>query len=492
MRLAILAVVLAILIVYTWKDWFIPLCALIVMTAVMKHESMPTNMGGIQGANPWNLLFFFVVLGWLADRLRRRERVMLPRAVLAVTIGYAAVIFVSFARGVMDVGSVKYSPDGDMTGMSALGFVSEYFINPMKYLAVAVLLCDGARTRRNMMLGIGALLAQAVVYGLQVIKYVPLSVLLIAGDSPFRYRIGRDAGLHANDMALVQVLGFWSAIACLSMWSHLKVWMRWGLVGASGIMLLALALCNSRGGFLAFLAVTIGLAVWRWRWMLAAMPVALIALCVAFPSIPSRVLVGIGVTDIGGQATDDWDAISAGRTTYLWPPALEQISKGPVAGFGRLAILRTPMHGKVVELAGLCPTHPHNAYIEQLLDSGIVGLLLTVAFLVLPPVLGLTVRRKADPLIRTAATIGLIGAGTILVMGVSGQTFYPREGIFLVLCAYGLMVQAYALNRAAATRSVLAPTPGPVRPAAAPVLFGRAPAPMGGWHGPILQGRRSE
>lgn len=488
MRLAILAIVLAVLIVYAWKDWFIPLCALIVMTAVMKHESMPTNMGGIQGANPWNLLFFFVVLGWLADRLRRRDHVMLPRAALAVTIGYAVVIFAAFARGVLDVGSVRFAPDDEQAGLSTLGFVSEYFINPMKYLAVAVMLCDGARTRRNMALAIGAVLAQAVLYGLQVIKYVPLSVLMIAGESPFRYRIGRDAGLHANDMALVQVLGFWSAVACLSMWRHLKVWMRWALLGSAGVSLLSLALCNSRGGFLAFLVVTIALAVWRWRWMLAAMPVGLVALCIAVPSIPSRVLVGIGVTDVAGQESDDWDAISAGRTTYLWPPAMDQISKSPAIGFGRLAILRTPMYGKVVELSGGCPTHPHNAYIEQLLDSGFIGLLVTLTFLLLPPCLGLTVGRGADPLVRAAATMGLIGAGTLLVMGVSGQTFYPREGIFLVLCVYGLMVRAYALHRARSWEGASLPH-ATLQTTTAP--YRTAHPGVRAWHGPVLQGRRS-
>lgn len=467
MRLAIFILILGALLIYAWKDWFIPLCALIVMTALMKHESIPRNVLGIQGANPWNLLFLFVLLGWAADRFRRRDKAGLPTAVVLAVAGYVLVIVVAFLRGVIDVDSVRVASEEEAP-LTTLGFVSEYFINPLKYLGVAALLFDGARTRRNMVLGLGAVVLQPLLYALQVVRHVPLSVLFIAGESPFRYRIGRDCGLHANDMALVQVIGFWSAVACLSLWPRLRGWLRWALVGGAGVMLLALALCNSRGGFLAFLVIAVGLGVIRWRWMLAAMPVALIALCVAFPSIPTRLAVGVGVADVSGSEGEDWDAISAGRTTYLWPPSMDEIAASPVVGQGRLTILRTSLYERIVDLNGMCPTHPHNAYIEMMLDSGVVGLALTLAFYLLFPCLGLSVGRSAAPLLRTVATMGLAGGAAILVMGLSGQTFFPREGIFVVLCTYGLLLRAYVAHRASvpvgvrARQSVRAPLPAHV------------------------------
>jgi hypothetical protein len=51
-----------------FKEWFVSLGVLVVITAILEHPDAPKNIGGVQGLNPWNILFVFVFMGWLANK----------------------------------------------------------------------------------------------------------------------------------------------------------------------------------------------------------------------------------------------------------------------------------------------------------------------------------------------------------------------------------------------------------------------------------------
>ena len=71
------------------------------------------------------------------------------------------------------------------------------------------------------------------------------------------------------------------------------------------------------------------------------------------------------------------DAISAGRIDGIWQPLLPEALKSPLWGNGLDSILwSSPMStGGMVVVA-----HPHNAYLEALLDMGLIGLALMLLF----------------------------------------------------------------------------------------------------------------
>src|SRR5436189_6331220 len=56
--------------VYAWRNWFVSLCATIVLMAFMQHPDMIKikNLGGIQGLNLWNILMLAVLLCWWVGR----------------------------------------------------------------------------------------------------------------------------------------------------------------------------------------------------------------------------------------------------------------------------------------------------------------------------------------------------------------------------------------------------------------------------------------
>ncbi len=462
MRVYILIALFIGMSIYAWRNWFIPLCVLIIFDAVMKHDDMPRSLFGIQGLNLWNILLICVFLSWLVSRLSApapAPGARVSKAFILLCAAYMGIIVIAAIRGMLDGSSIRSGNEDYSFDFTPLGFISDYLVNPIKYIVTALLLFEAARTRKNLLLAMSAVFGQALLYSVQVVKYIPPSTLLYAENSS-RNRIQKECGLHANDMALVMVVAFWGMMACLPLWKRLRWWWKLPIAMGAPLVAVALALCQSRGGFLAFVCVGLAFGVLRWRRILLLFPVALVAAAFAFPSMTSRVLEGVGVTNVAGQVTQNLDEISAGRLTNIWPPTIEEIGNAPLFGQGRLTILRTQLFDRILAAEGDVPTHPHNAYLEMLLDSGMVGLLITLMLFVGVPIAVFAGWRSADPLLIAARDTGLAAAIGYLVMGVSGQTFFPREGVFVVLCGYGIMGGAYMLmlaQRAPALQGVAQP-----------------------------------
>lgn len=448
MRIAVLMAGIFGLGLYAFRDWFVTLCGLIVLSVVTKHPEMPVQLGDISGANPWNLLLLFVILGWAKDRLSRPQEPAAPAFLRWALLAYAALLVVGFLRGVMDVGHFRM-PDGH--SISAGDFTIEYLVDPMKYLVEALLLFDGLRSRRNLLLGLGAMGVQVLLLALLAIRHVPVSALLEAsktsqGEQEFRSRFQREIGLHANDAALVLVAGFW---VLLFLWPVLKkIWRPWHLLVpvAAGATALALLLTNSRAGYLALVCVGLFFGVIRWRKLLLAIPVVAVLVVALMPNVADRISFGTSVQSASGDTEQNWDSISGGRMTNLWPPTLAQIERSPLIGEGRMTMARTAVYQEVVNLEGSCPNHPHNAYLEMAMDSGLLGLAVVLAIL-----FGVTWKCSReigpDPLFQAGRLAGLAGVATLAVMAMSGQSFWPREGIDTIICLLAILAGTYVLDR---------------------------------------------
>jgi O-antigen ligase len=97
---------------------------------------------------------------------------------------------------------------------------------------------------------------------------------------------------------------------------------------------------------------------------------AAIALALLLPgAVLVRVQLGLGAFDL--------NALTAGRLDYIWLPLLPEVLRSPLWGNGIGSVMWTESmrtgHMFLVE-------HPHNAYLQALLDAGIVGLVLLCAY----------------------------------------------------------------------------------------------------------------
>jgi O-antigen ligase len=177
-------------------------------------------------------------------------------------------------------------------------------------------------------------------------------------------------GTHANDLGRLHLFAF---ALLLFVWAETKrPGMRLFLLLTLGMLGIALLLTFSRAAIAG--AVVVGALFLMWKFNAKTLSLAIIAVMLAAlfgaDALYSRLTLGF---DEGA------DAVSRGRIEGIWLPLLPELAKSPLWGDGLRATLWSfPM----VNEAMAHTNHPHNAYLEVLLDMGIIGLVLLMAYYV--------------------------------------------------------------------------------------------------------------
>ena len=464
---------------YAWRDWYKALCGLILLMAVVERPDMPKGMFGVPGLNPWNLLLLNTVLAWAASR--RRERLVwdMPRHLNLLLLLYLGVVMVAFVRMMADrTHLVSWSP---------ISLTNDFLINPIKWTIPGLLLFDGCRSRRRLSFGLFSVLAMYLVLALLVIKWVPPRYALEATELQGRTLrvLDRATGFHRVDMSMMLAGASWAMFAAASLvkrHSH-----KLGVVAASLAVVYAQALTAGRAGYVAWAAVGAILGGLRWRRYLLLAPLVIVALAYLVPGSAGRVMEGISEDEdaLAGDQIDE-NKLTAGRSR-IWPYVIEKIGDAPVFGHGRLAMRRTGLAEFAAKALRDDFGHPHNAYLELLLDNGVVGFALIIPFYVVALFHGFRLLRDSrSPVFVATGGVASSLVLALLVASLGSQTFYPREGTVGLWCALGLLfrvsversrvvAQARAAARSAADRSAAEREPDSV-PRVAPIRPGTTAA----------------
>jgi O-antigen ligase len=419
---------------YGWKDWFPPAVSLVLMIAVHDHPDMPREILGVPGLNLWNLLLLATVPAWLAGRRREGLRWDMPPLATGLLAIYLAIIVVGFLRLAFDPGPVQLST-GDLVG--------EYLVNPVKYLVPAVMIYDGARNRPRLLLALAGVLGVYLFLSVMVVKWVPLSEAMTGGDLGSRAlrRLDRETGFFRTGLSVMLAGASWALVAARPLARSRLVSLA--LLGAAGLVAFAMALTGGRGGYLAWAGVGLVLSLLRWRIALVLAPLVAAAVLAVAPGVKERALEGVGEDEATGQQQVDAELLSAGRLA-VWPYMLAKIEESPLVGFGRLGYRRSGLHAQIT--AEVDPTfpHPHNAYLEWLLDNGGLGMAPMLLLYVL--VLGLALvlfRDSRHPTFVAAGGAAFALVGAQLVGGFTGRYWYPNEETVTMWAAVGLMLRVW-------------------------------------------------
>jgi O-antigen ligase len=142
------------------------------------------------------------------------------------------------------------------------------------------------------------------------------------------------------------------------------------------------------------------------------------------------------------RITTGWDsglnAVSAGRVDTIWLPLLPEVWASPLFGHGLGSIMwsQAMRAGSILQV-----THPHNAYLQAVLDIGFLGLIVLAAYFihVWKGFRRLSRDPHLDPMRRgfyEGASVGLVA---FLISGFAGSSLLPvPEQCFLWL-AIGMM-----------------------------------------------------
>lgn len=414
-------------------DFRIGVVLLILLMPISTSPLMPSAMLGITGLNPLNLLLLGTLASCLLHGLTDGSlRGFLPRPLLWLLI---VPMLAAGALGAQHVGEIvpAFHTYDLIAFHDVAGYLRDLVAKPLLMVLFALLV--GAAVSKSTQpekFLLPALLSIWVV-GLSVLAFVAQSgVALHQLASSNAREFLSTLGMHANDQGRFYALAY---ALLLFAWAEAKgPGLRMALVASMALMVTALVLTFSRGAFGAFLLVNLLFLFWR-RSVKTLVLFGLTA-SIALFALPAEVYERLATGEGEGI-----DAISAGRIDWLWVPLLPEVMRSPVYGSGLGSILWSqPMRVGGGESV-LLTTHPHNAYLQALLDMGALGLVLLCAFYahVCRRFWKLGADPALDPALRgffLGAAAGLLG---FLVSSITDGSLLPRPEQALLWLAIGMM-----------------------------------------------------
>jgi O-antigen ligase len=394
----------------------------------------PHEMFGIVGLNPLNLLLAGTCCSWLLHSFAAGSpRHLLPRPLLWL---YVVPILVAGAIGTRHIHEIAPTLLVVYQGLDfadAMSYLREMTLKPLLLVIFALLVAaaaaKSARPARFLLPAVVSMTSMAVIVpGYVLLSGIGLHALASSDDRGFLSTLG----LHANDLGRLYAIAY---ALLLFTWAEARdMPRRWVLLAAAALTVVALVLTFSRGAFVELAVVSALFVLWRRspRTLAFAALVALAAVVLAPAAVYQRMATGEGA---------GLDAISAGRLNGLWLPLLPEVLRHPLFGSGTSSILWSGAMRQGAGYQVLAVTHPHNAYLESLLDMGVVGTALLCAYFVhvWKRLRELSTDPRLEPALRgffQGAAAGLVG---MLVSDFTDSSLAPRPEQAFLWLALGMM-----------------------------------------------------
>lgn len=353
-------------------DFRIGVVLLILLMPISASYLFPHEMFGLKGVNPLNLLLAATLASYLLRALPEGGlRRFVPRPLLWLYVVPIVAAGALGARHVGDIAPAFFIYDA-LDFYDTAGYLVNLVAKPLLLVVYALLI--GAAVSRSVKPERFLLPAWISVWVMAsiLIVYVLHSGIGLAQLANSRAReFFSPLGLHADDFGRLLEVAY---ALLLFTWAETRTpAAKLGLLASMGLAVVALTLTFSRGAFLGFVVINLLFLLWRRNGgalvvfgLLAAM--ALFALPDA---VYERITMGFG---------SGLNKISAGRIDGLWLPLLPEVLRHPLFGNGLESMLWSEPMRRGAGVTVLAVTHPHEAYLETLLDMGIVGLALLGAY----------------------------------------------------------------------------------------------------------------
>src|SRR4051812_39177872 len=346
-------------------DFRVGAVLMMLMLPVERSVYFPHSGFGVIGLHPLNL----VLAATLASFLLRGQNLsrFLPRPLLLLVVVPMLVAGTIGARHVEEIHPGFYEAML-INFTDAFGYYRDIVVKPL-FIVLGALLVGAAVTRSQkperflapVILSVWMMSLMSIIY--VAAAGMSLGALASSGSREFFSALG----LHANDLGRLYAVAY---ALLLFTWGETKdLRLKSVLVVTMGVLTLALMLTFSRGAFIGFMLVNALYLLWKLnaKTVAIALLVGALALWLMPGAVVGRMMVG---TEEGGD-------MSAGRVDEIWTPLLPEILRSPPWGNG----LDSTMWSHAVWTDQmLLVTHPHNAYLQTILDMGLVGLGLLLAY----------------------------------------------------------------------------------------------------------------
>ena len=423
-------------------DYRVGAVLLIVLTPISASELFPHEMFGVTGLNPLNLLLV-ATLGSFVLRGRGLGS-LLPRPLLWLFVVPIAVAAAIGAQHVNEIPPLFYEQEL-INYTDAWGYVRDAAIRPLLLVVTALVIGAAVAGSQKPERFITPLVVAVWLMSLLSIIYVAasgVSLGLLASASE-RGFFAAALGMHANELGRLYAVAY---ALLLFVWGETKdLSLKSVLVATMGVLTLALLLTFSRGAFLGFFIVNALFLLWKFN--MRTLAIALLVAALALPLMPGAVWDRLSLGFAGGG---DANSVSAGRIDEIWLPLMPEILRTPPWGNGLDAILwsKAMWAQTILEV-----THPHNAYLQAILDMGVGGLALLLAYYghVARNLRRLGSNAYLSPTLRGVFQGALAGLVCFLVTGMAGSSLRPTPEFTFLWIAIGMMYGTLARKPASTT-----------------------------------------
>ncbi|MFQ5709123.1 MAG: O-antigen ligase family protein [bacterium] len=389
-----------------------PLKALSILILLVPFSAMELfneAVMNLPGAKPLHLLAFFV-LAIAAFHYKQAEPVP----------GYAKV-FILVLVAIFSISVVRSLSHGEIFSyleeekLSTSQYLLSYYLKPLIYFMPLLVIIKFAKGKGHL-----AFVANVMVWSIMVLTAFLLFLYVFKCPNKTDVWAVKDyfslvLNQHTNDLANFYIVVFPVVLMRFFLKKDLT-----SIVGL-GLTVLGIGILYSRTAYVTMVFTFLMYLVISRRAKI--LPVFLIV------ALGLSLVIGASVKKrlTKGFDSKDYNEISAGRIDDIWLPLIEEYSQNPrklVLGNGRYSIITSEAfrEGTILDTV----RHPHNMYLELVLDTGILGLLIVVicSGVVVRKVLkGLRVVRNDE--IREYLYAVLVSMTSYFVAGLSGRSVYP-------------------------------------------------------------------
>lgn len=413
MKSAYLAIILSLVTLFFLLFYDAPVGLLMILIFLFPFsgtEAFKMAMADIPGFKPLQIFSFSVLIIAL---LNIRNAVRLPQAA-AVFFGMMILLFtITFLHSVPNIASINQLLPEPLSLQRY--FLSEYF-KPLIYFVPAVIMIKYVYTAKDI-----ERVAQTINWSITILSLVLIGFFvfnrnLVLDPGSTRTFYASSFGLHTNSIANYYIIGFPFVITDLFREKFLVGAIKTALCAAG------IALLFSRSAYFLFIfSFFIYLFISRRRKWVPILLTVMVALYFVLPS-------SVAERATKGFESGNRNVILAGRVDYIWLPLIKEATsdyKTLLFGNGRFAMVSTDAHKKGLVLQAM---HPHNMYLEMVLDAGLVGLVVIAClFALLLKKAWLGLRNNKETIFREYQIATITSLLCFLLSGLTDRTFFPDE-----------------------------------------------------------------
>jgi O-antigen ligase len=410
-------------------DFRIGAVLLLVMLPVEGSYLFPHSVFGVTGLNPLNL----VLAATLASYLVRGHGLskFLPKPLGWLFIAPIVIAGLIGSRHVDEVYPYFYEV-GVTHFTDALGYLRDVLLKPMLTVVAALVIAQAVMKSKKVEnflvpLIIAVWLMSVMAIGYVVAEGVSLGALALSSARTFFSALG----MHANDLGRLYAVAY---ALLLFTWGETKdARLKTILLVTMGVLTIALLFTFSRGAFVGWVMVNVLFLVWKFN--AKTIGLAILAGGAGLALMPGAVVSRMSLGLVGGG---DVNEFSAGRVEEIWLPLLPELFNSPLWGNG----LEATMWAKALWAEMMLPvTHPHNAYIQSILDMGLLGtgLLLAYYWHVYRTCRDLGSNANLSPTMRGFYQGAVAGLLCFIVTGFAGSSLRPTPEFAFLWIAIGMM-----------------------------------------------------